>query len=525
MLKTSLETELPRPSLVLSLLPPLVLVMMLAVNVVIYSDDATYGPNQIALILAAAVAAMVGWSLKIPFSKMLTGIHNSLGAALPAILILLMIGALSGTWMLSGIVPTMVYYGLAILEPSYFLVAAAVICSIVSIATGSSWSTVATVGVALIGIGNALGAPDAMTAGAIISGAYFGDKLSPLSDTTNLAAAMAGTNIVTHIRYMLWTTVPSMLITLSLFWYLGSTIDAQGVDQADVTALSNLIAEKFTISPWLFAVPAIVIGLVVCKIDALIALFVGALLGGVAAVIAQPEIVANVATNVDLPKSLQNTPGVVWLFESYSAITNSMFGEIDLAAELTEAEVAANGSKNLDSLTATSRARVFASKLLSAGGMNGMLNTIWLIICAMCFGGVMEACGLLKRITDSLVGFAKSTGSLIATTASTCLFLNFTASDQYLAIVVPGRMFRETYEDRGLAPENLSRTLEDSGTVTSVLVPWNTCGAVQATVLGVATIDYAGYSFFNYISPLMTIAIGFAGIEIAKLATMKTKVN
>ncbi|MCL4123407.1 UNVERIFIED_CONTAM: hypothetical protein GTU68_032795 [Idotea baltica] len=371
----------------------------------------------------------------------------------------------------------MVYYGLAILEPSYFLVAAAVICSIVSIATGSSWSTVATVGVALIGIGNALGAPAAMTAGAIISGAYFGDKLSPLSDTTNLAAAMAGTDIVTHIRYMLWTTVPSMLIALGLFWYLGSTLATQAIDQADVTALSDLIADRFTVSPWLFLVPAIVIGLVICRIDALIALFVGTLL------------------------------------------------EIELAAELTEAELTAVDNKNLESLTSTSRARVFASKLLSAGGMSGMLNTIWLIVCAMCFGGVMEACGLLQRITDSLVGFAKSTGSLIATTASTCLFLNFTASDQYLAIVVPGRMFRKTYEDRGLAPENLSRTLEDSGTVTSVLVPWNTCGAVQASVLGVATIDYAGYSFFNYISPLMTIAIGFVGIGIVKLATTKTKEN
>ena len=376
-------------------------------------------------------------------------------------------------------------------------------------------------GIALIGIGNALGAPAPMTAGAIISGAYFGDKLSPLSDTTNLAAAMAGTDLITHIRYMLWTTVPSMLITLGIFWYLGSTLDSQAADPADVTALSNLIAERFTISPWLFVVPLVVVAMVVCKIDALVALFVGALLGGIAAMIAQPDTVASVATAAELPGWLQNVPGSAWFIENYSAIVNSTFGEINLADKLSDVEAAALGNHDLTDLDSSSRAKVFASKLLKAGGMSGMLNTIWLVVCAMCFGGVMEACGLLKRITDSLVQFAKSTGSLIATTATTCLFLNFTASDQYLAIVVPGRMFRKTYEDRGLAPQNLSRTLEDSGTVTSVLVPWNTCGAIQSTVLGVATLEYARFCFFNYLSPLMTIAIGFAGIGIVKLAARK----
>lgn len=519
----SVETPSARPSLFLSLFPALVLVVLLTINVLIYSDDATYGPNQIALLIAAAVAALAGWRMAVPFEQMIDGITTSLNAALPAILILLLIGALSGTWMLSGIVPTMVYYGLAILEPSYFLVAAAIICAIVSIATGSSWSTVATVGIALIGIGNALGTPAPMTAGAIISGAYFGDKLSPLSDTTNLAAAMAGTNLITHIRYMLWTTVPSMLIALGIFWYLGSTLDSTGAAPADVEALSILIADRFTISPWLFIVPIAVVGMVVCKIDALVALFVGVLLGGVAAMITQPEMIAKVATGADLPAWLQQIAGVDGFVENYSAIVNATFGDIKLAAELTDVEAAALASHDLSNLEPTSRARVFASNLLKAGGMSGMLNTIWLVVCAMCFGGVMEACGLLKRITDSLVHLARSTGSLIATTATTCLFLNFTASDQYLAIVVPGRMFRKTYEDRGLAPENLSRTLEDSGTVTSVLVPWNTCGAIQSTVLGVATLEYARFCFFNFLSPLMTIAVGFAGIGIVKLAARKAQ--
>ena len=518
----------------LALAPAVVLVALLATNVVIYADDATYGPNQIALIIAAAFAGLGGRFLNVPIKTMLAGIQSSLSTALPALLILLLIGALSGTWMISGVVPAMIYYGLNVLEPSYFLAASVVICSIVSVATGSSWSTVATVGVALMGIGTALGASAPMTAGAIISGAYFGDKLSPLSDTTNLAAAMAGTDLVTHIRYMLLTTVPSILITLGLFLYLGMTLETEGTNPADVSALQTLLAERFNITPWLFLVPVAVLVMVFLKIDATVALLIGTLLGAVAAVIAQPEIVHFVANlnggdgvdkiceyfEVQLPEKLHSV--LEFVEHSYKASVNAMMGGIDLASQaLTDAEAAADSPEKLAALTAAERANVFANKLLSSKGMEGMLNTIWLIICAMCFGGVMEACGMLKRITDSLMHFAKSTGSLIATTATTCLFLNFTASDQYLAIVVPGRMFRETFKERGLAPQNLSRTLEDSGTVTSVLVPWNTCGAAQAAVLQVTTYAYAGYCFFNYISPIMTVIFGFAGIAIAKLATAK----
>ena len=524
MSEAKVEPEYRRPALLFALAPALVLVLLLSVNVLLYGADATYGPNQIALILAAAFAAVGGLSLKVPMKKMLGGITTSLNAALPAILILLLIGALSGTWMLSGIVPAMIYYGLNVLEPSYFLMASVVICSIVSVATGSSWSTVATVGVALMGIGTALEAPQAMTAGAIISGAYFGDKLSPLSDTTNLAAAMAGTDLIRHIRYMLWTTVPSILITLGLFWYLGSTLDTGGANSADVSALQAVLVGRFNISPWLFVVPVVVLALVVMKVDAVAALFVGTLLGAIVAIVAQPGIVYSLVGDKDQPAEERSV--LEMATDSYQASVNSMMGKVeDLSGiKLSETEKAANKAGDnqqalMDALTPAEKANVFAKNLLSSKGMAGMLNTIWLIICAMCFGGVMEACGMLKRITDALLQFARSTGSLIATTVSTCLFLNLTASDQYLAIVVPGRMFRQTYKDRGLAPQNLSRTLEDSGTVTSVLVPWNTCGAVQMGVLHLTSYAYIGFCFFNYLSPIMTMIFGFTGIAIAKLAT------
>ena len=391
---STLPAESPKPNAFMAIFPIVILIAMLSVNVLFYEDDATYGPNQIALILAAAVAGFMGWMLKVPFKKMIDGIVDSLGSALGAILILLLIGSLSGTWMLSGIVPAMVYYGLAILEPSYFLVAAAIICAVVSLATGSSWSTVATVGVALIGIGTALGASPAMTAGAIISGAYFGDKLSPLSDTTNLAAAMAGTDLVVHIRYMLWTTVPSLLIALGVFYYLGTSLDSSAANSGDVEALSKLISERFVISPWLFLVPAAVLVLVLMKVDALVALFVGTLLGGLVAIYVQPEIVREVAGDAfsiptwaqTWPAWIQNT--VQYGGDAYIALINSMAGYgggIDLSVELQESELKYN---EIDSslirasyhvaefgepllLGPESNARLYASKLLTSSGMGG----------------------------------------------------------------------------------------------------------------------------------------------------------
>lgn len=474
-------SEVKEPSFLIALFPIVFLVILLATNVVIYGDNALGGANQMALIFAAAVASLVGIRLGYSWNELQDGIVSSIKSALPAILILLLIGALAGTWMVSGIVPTMIFYGLKVLNPTIFLVAACVVSAIVSIATGSSWSTVATVGVALLGIGVALGIHEGMVAGAIISGAYFGDKMSPLSDTTNLAPAMAGTDLFTHIRYMAYTTIPTLLITLIIFLILGFNLDTKA-NAGGVDAMLQALESKFYISPVLFLVPAVVIFLIIKKVDAVPALLVGALLGGIAAVVFQPDIV----------KSISGVKGG-YFKQSYTAILNAMSSATSVVTD------------NKD-----------VNGLLTTKGMYGMMNTIWLIVCAMCFGGVMEACGLLQKITRSIVVYAKSTASLIATTAGTCVFFNATASDQYLAIVVPGRMFAATYKKRGLKPENLSRTLEDSGTVTSVLFPWNTCGATQASVLGVATGTYWMYCFFNLLSPIMTIIFAYLNIKIAR---------
>lgn len=539
----NLANQAKSPSLWAALLPVFVLIGLLGLNVYLYGEDSSYGPNQIALLMAAGTAAIVGRLYLNSFKKMLSGIERAIGSALVAMLILLLIGSLAGTWMMSGVVPAMIYYGLDVLSPQSFLVATAVVCAIVSVATGSSWSTVATVGIALLGIGMVLGVSTPLTAGAIISGAYFGDKISPLSDTTNLAAAMAGTDLIMHIKYMLWTTVPSFIIALVIYFLIG--IGAEPTEIAGKTAAlkQEILANFDTVSPVLFIVPLVVLAMVIFKFDAVAALFVGAVLGGVFAIIFQPQMVSEIA-GLDDVEVVSSTDEVELVQPSYAkrayvAFINSMafetsryskedaakFGaEFEQAKlELEEVELATGGS--VDSAQVVSaqqkvdemQAKVMAVKLLKGKGMDGMLNTIWLIITAMCFGGVMEACGLLKRITDPLIGMAQSTGSLIATTAGSCIFVNATASDQYLAIVVPGQMFRETYAKRGLAPQNLSRTLEDAGTVTSVLIPWNTCGAAQSSVLGVSTFVYAPFCFFNLISPLMTIAIGFAGIGIAKL--------
>ena len=550
--KPNLESEPVRPPLWAAIVPVALLIVLLAINVYLYGEDSSYGANQIALLIAAAVAAGLGLIFGNKTAKMLEGIKSSIASALIAMLILLLIGALAGTWMMSGIVPAMIYYGLDVLNPKTFLVATVVICSIVSVATGSSWSTVATVGIALLAIGKALGANEAVTAGAIISGAYFGDKISPLSDTTNLAAAMAKTDLITHIKYMLWTTVPSILIASGIFLVIGLRGSGE-FSQADTEALKTAIGEQFHISYFLLLVPLAVIVMVVCKVDAVVALFVGAVLGGIVMIFAQPQVVEKIATypehylmrnskglseeEIQKHRQAQKDSALGKCIGSYTAFTNTMFSDgvelisgdarekIDAAVEKTLKEEQEKQGDN--ELTVTQlmkmpidpevKGNYFAAKLLKGKGMVGMLNTIWLILCAMCFGGVMQACGFLKRITEPLLRLANSNGSLTATTAGSCLFTNFTASDQYLAIVVPGQMFRETYEERGLAPQNLSRTLEDTGTVTSVLIPWNTCGATQAGVLGVATIAFAPFCFFNIISPFMNIAYGYFGIGIAKL--------
>ena len=469
------------PKFIESFIPIVVLISLLAFNVYVFSDDATGGPNQIALLLGAVIAAGIGMGQGFSWKAIQEGMISSIKSSLGAVLILLIIGALSGTWMISGVVPTMIYYGLDILSPSFFLVATSVICAIVALATGSSWSTIATVGIALLGIGSVMGISEGMIAGAIISGAYFGDKMSPLSDTTNLAPAMAGTDLFTHIRYMLYTTVPTLIITLLIFLFIGLSLDSK-TDLAGIESMQQTLEQTFYISPWLFLVPAVVIGLIIMKWDALPALFFGTLAGGLAAIIAQPSIVNQLSGITD-----------DYFMSSYMTFFNTIAG-----------------ASNIDT------GNTAMNELLSTGGMSGMLNTIWLVICSMCFGGAMEVTGMLKKITSSFINARESAGSLIAKTAGTCIFFNATTSDQYLAIVVPGRMFSKEFEDSGLRPENLSRTLEDSGTVTSPLIPWNTCGAYHAGVLGVATGTYWMFCFFNLISPIMTMFYGFMNIRIRR---------
>ncbi len=474
-------TEKKRPTLVHAFIPIGFLVAFLSINVLVFGSGATDGPNQIALVMAAGLAGVISWSLGYSWDEIETSIVKSISSAMGAMLILLVIGSLSGAWLLSGIVPAMIYYGLQILNPTIFLVAACIVCCIVSLATGSSWSTVATVGIALLGIGKALGIHDGVVAGAIISGAYFGDKMSPLSDTTNLAPAMAGTDLFTHIKYMVYTTVPSLVLTLIIFFVWGFTLDTTGV--TDTATVLSAIDNAFNLNPILFVVPALVLFMIVRKVPAIPALMVGSILGGIFAVIFQPQIIQQVS-------GLSGDP----LKSAFVAVMKSFAMDVSI---VTENEMI-NG-------------------LLSSGGMAGMLNTIWLILGAMIFGGVMESCGLLKRIVEEIIKWAHSTGSLVASTAVTSIFFNLTAGDQYMAIAVPGRMFADTYRKRGYKPELLSRTLEDTGTVTSVLVPWNTCGATQSKVLGISTWTYAPYCFFCIISPLMTVLMAYLNYKIRRL--------
>ncbi|MBN97491.1 MAG: Na+/H+ antiporter NhaC [Flavobacteriaceae bacterium] len=465
-----------------ALIPVVALILMLFYNVFfVFGDNALNGSNQFILLLGAAVAAIVGFFKKTSYSQMLNEVSENLKSTTGALLILLMVGALSGTWLVSGIIPTMIYYGLQLLNPTFFLVATVIICAIISIATGSSWTTSATVGIALIGIGETLGISLGMTAGAVLSGAYFGDKMSPLSDTTNLAPAMAGAELFTHIKYMAITTVPTFIITLLLFFIIGLNIEVSGTP--NVSDKLEAINNAFNISPWLMLVPLAVVVLIVKKTPPLVALLAGTLLAALTSVLAQPQILMSIAETDS------------YNFETaYKGVMQSI--TVETAVETTSADL---------------------NDLFSSGGMQGMLNTIWLIICAMVFGGVMDAIGALSRISKALLSLATSTFGLFASTVASCLALNVTASDQYLALVIPGKMFKKAYKDKGLAPENLSRTLEDSGTVTSVLVPWNTCGAFQSSVLGVSVADYFLYAFFNWISPFMTLLIAGLSFKIKQL--------
>jgi len=475
--------DIKPPSLLDSVLPVIALIVLLALAVYLFGSNASSGPTQIVLIIGAAIAAIIAIKNGHPWADLQTAMIGGISTAMGAILILLAVGSLIGTWLMSGTVPALIYYGLELLDPQYFFVATCLICSIASLATGSSWTVAGTLGVALIGVAMGLSLSPAIAAGAVISGAYFGDKMSPLSDTTNLAPAVAGTDLFTHIRHMTWTTGPSYLIALVLYLVIGL-----GTDPAsDTVALEGLMATldaSFNITPIALLPLVVVFFLAMRKVPPLPTILFGALLGGLVAVVLQPEAVLKFADAGDLPAGLAMTKGV-WLALADGYVANTGVVEVD--------------------------------DLLTRGGMSSMLVTIWLVIAALAFGAVMEHAGMLARLIQGALKAAKSTGSLITTVVLSCIGINIIAADQYIAIVLPGKMFQAEFKRRNLDPKNLSRTLEDSATLTSALVPWNTCGAYMAATLGVATFAYLPFAFLNLINPLVAIFYGVTGISIKHL--------
>lgn len=480
----SKKTKIPAP--VVALLPLIALVGLLAMVIPIFGGDALLGGSQVSLLMATAVCvgiAMIKYNYK--WSTLEEGMAKNIKKVTPAIIILLLIGAISGTWMLSGVVPTLISYGLQTLTPCFFLASCCIICAIVSIITGSSWTTIATIGVALLGIGKAQGFETGWIAGAIISGAYFGDKISPLSDTTVLASSTTGTKLFTHIRYMLITTVPSMVITLIIFTVAGLLMSH--TDSAQSALFADTLAQKFNLSPWLLLIPLITAILILVKLPTIITLFISSVIAAVCILIFQPHIL------------LQIVPGESLDFTTaFKALMTSIFGSTSLST----------GHPEIDALVATR-------------GMRGMLDTIWLIICAMCFGGVMSASNMIRSITNIFVRFVHRPKSAVCSTVGAGLFFNTCTADQYLSIILTGNLFKELYQNRGLESRLLSRTVEDSVTVTSVLIPWNSCGMTQATVLGVGTLTYLPYCFFNLLSPLMSILVTFTGFKIKQGFTSK----
>lgn len=460
------------PSLGMSLIPVVVLILSLSYTIIFLQ-----GSGHIPLMFGALVGSLVaGFWLKMPWDDIQNGLTGGIVTALPAILILMVVGLLIGIWIASGVVPVMIYYGLKILSPGYFLVATALICSLISLATGSSWSTAATVGLALMGVGQALNISPGMTAGAVISGSYFGDKMSPLSDTTNLAPAVAGTELFTHIKHMAFTTGPAYILALLIFTVLGFARPASGaMGTSDYTVMLDTLHGAFNLTPWLLIAPAVVLLMVWRKTPALPALAAGVVTGGVLLLLFQWDAAG-----------------------SWPAILKQ------LVDALYSGYVSETGVASVDDL-------------LSRGGLTYMMDTVALIMTALAFGGIMEASGMLDRIAEAILVLARNTGSLIAVTVFSCIGMNILASDQYLAIIVPGRMYRAAFIKRNLHPKNLSRALEDSGTVTSALVPWNTGGAYMSGVLGVSTFTYLPFAFFNLLSPMMSMLYGFTGITIQKI--------
>ena len=478
-----METNSSKISLIKSLIPITILISLLFYNIIFFENNDWLGEftYHYILISTSIIATIIGLSEKIKVSFVIERIFSSIKSISIPIVILLLVGALAGTWKVSGIIPSMVYYGLNMVDPSIFLPLTLIVSTLVSLTTGSSYTTSATVGIALVAVGIAFNIPAGMTAGAVISGAYFGDKMSPLSDTTNLAPAMAGTDLYSHIRYMTYTTVPTYIVTLIVFILLSFNLQINSVgEMSEINNLSETIINDFYISPVLFLVPALVILLAFLKVRPIIALSFGI----IGAIIFSIVFQNNILESIDPSKT--------------SSVILSVFTDTSIPTE-----------------------NIRIERLYNSGGMKGMLWTIYLTISAMVFGGSMDGIGALKKITDYLLSKAKTTFGLFASTAASCLGINIVASDQYLAIVIPGKMFKDAYEEKKLSPENLSRTLEDTGTVTSALIPWNTCGAYHYGVLGVSVTDYFIYAIFNWLSPVTTLIYAAFMIKIKMLASHK----
>ena len=471
------------PSLLDALIPIVSLVAMLGLSVYLFGSDSSSGPNQIVLTLGAAIAAIVAIQNGHPWAKILEAIVDGISTSMNAVLILLSVGALIGTWLMAGTVPSLIYYGLEILNPQWFYVAACLICAISALSTGSSWTVAGTLGVALIGVSMGLGLSPEIAAGAIISGAYFGDKMSPLSDTTNLAPAVAQTDLFTHIKHMTWTTTPSFIVALILFTIVGLGADASA-DSDALVRLSATLQDSFNITPLALLPLVVVFAMAFRKVPPLPTILFGALFGGFVALVLQPDVVLTFAGSPELDRGLAMTKGV-WLALANGYVSTTGVPEVD--------------------------------DLLTRGGMSSMLVTIWLILTAMAFGAVLEHSGMLMRLIQSALKAARSTGSLVMTVALSAIGINIVAADQYIAIVLPGKMFKAEFQRRGLKPKNLSRVIEDSGTLTSPLVPWNTCGAYMAATLGVATLAYLPFVFFNLINPVISVIYGFTGFTIERL--------
>lgn len=476
-----------RPSWLVSLIPFVVLIAALALVIKVFGTDALAGASQVALLFGAGVVVAISLIFyKIPWKVFEDSILDNITAVGTSILILLLIGAVSGSWMISGVVPTMIYYGMKVIFPEIFLFATSIICALIAVMTGSSWTTIATVGVALVGIGTAQGYEPGWIAGAIISGAYFGDKVSPLSDTTVLASSSAGTPLFTHIRFMMVTTVPSYAITLIIFLVVSLTHEIP--DVAQVADISNDLKSTFNISPWLLLVPVVTALLIIRKVSAIVTLFIAALIAGIAALFFQPHIIAAVAngTTPDPSASLSFLEGFKGLFISYYGTTAVDTGNLAL------------------------------NDLIATRGMTGMLGTVFLIIAAGTFGGTLMGSGMLQSLTDMLTRFISRRVTMVTSTVGTGIFANMITGDQYLSIILTSSLYKKLYEERGYESKLLSRSVEDSATVVSVLIPWNSCGMTQATVLKVPTLEYLPYCFFNILSPLMSIFIAAIGYKIVR---------